>query len=512
MQRDALNVTWRHLIPSLMRSRWWLASGAYGVLVFASIAFGAVASAQASTEPLLGTWSGALRHAGDTQPITLRFALDEKKSLVVFLTQPEMKFYNLGPGPVERHGDEYQAPPLTFRLSPDRHAITGTMSFDGNDLTFDLAPGTAPPATAPEAQGGRVARPVWTFKTGGAIWSSPVLDDGIVYFGSTDGAVYAVRGDRGTLVWRTATKGWVMGRPTLNGASLYVLSDDGFLYKLAKHTGHLQWRFDTHGGGVKRDMPNPPTSIAYDYLTSAATVDDSTVYIGSADGTLYAVDGQTGRERWRCETKGIIRSTPAVADGRVFFGSRDNHVYAVDAKTGTVKWTFDTRREVVSLPLVVAGTVYIGSRSSNLYALDAATGAVRWTFFYWTSWVESSARMRDGLLYIGSSDFQQLFALDAASGKKVWSFDTRGSTWSSPAVADKAVYIGAVGIPHLGYIDHHGAFFAVDRSSGRGLWHYPMRPIPGARVYGVASSPAVDRGLVFFGGLDGRFYAFRADG
>jgi len=31
-------------------------------------------------------------------------------------------------------------------------------------------------------------------------------------------------------------------------------------------------------------------------------------------------------------------------------------------------------------------------------------------------------------------------------------------------------------------------------------------------TYGVASSPAVDHGLVFFGGLDGTFYAFRQGG
>jgi outer membrane protein assembly factor BamB len=74
------------------------------------------------------------------------------------------------------------------------------------------------------------------------------------------------------------------------------------------------------------------------------------------------------------------------------------------------------------------------------------------------------------------------------------------------------VYIGAVGIPHLEYIDHHGAFFAVDRATGKTVWRYPMSEIRNSRTYGVASSPAVDHGLVFFGGLDGTFYAFRQGG
>jgi outer membrane protein assembly factor BamB len=125
--------------------------------------------------------------------------------------------------------------------------------------------------------------------------------------------------------------------------------------------------------------------------------------------------------------------------------------------------------------------------------------------------VESSARIRDGILYVGSSDYQQLFAINAASGKPVWNFDTDGSAWSTPAVTDQRVYIGAVGVLNYYLIKHHGGFFAVDRATGKVVWRYPMSVVPGSPTYGVASSPAVDHGLVFFGGLDGTFYAFHAD-
>jgi outer membrane protein assembly factor BamB len=165
---------------------------------------------------------------------------------------------------------------------------------------------------------------------------------------------------------------------------------------------------------------------------------------------------------------------------------------------------------VVSSPLVVGNTVYIGSRSSDLFAFDAATGKVKWKFFYWSSWVESSAHARDGVLYVGSSDFQQLFAIDAATGKKLWNFDTDGSAWPVPAVTDKRVYMGTVGVLDY-FIPHHGGFFAVDRATGKEVWRYPFGVVAGKDTYGVASSPAVGNGLVFFGGLDGTFYAFRTD-
>jgi len=474
-----------------------------------ALRFGISASAQTTSDPILGAWSGQLRHDGETQRMALRFELDDKKALVVSFDQPDMKFYNLGPGPVEKHGDEYTAPPMTFRLTPDGKKIVGTMSFDGNDVSFELTPGTPPVPEAAKPFEGRIAQPVWTFKTGGAIWSSPAVDGSSLYFGSNDGNMYALKADNGKSLWEKKTGGWVMGRPTIEGEYLYVLSDDGFLYKLGKKTGKTVWQFDTHGGGVKRDMP--PNASALDCLGASATVAGYTVYIGSGDKNFYAVDTKTGREKWRFETKDIIRSTPAVAGGTVFFGSGDHNVYALDAKTGTLKWKVDTFREVVSSPLVVDGTVYIGSRSSNLYALDAATGQTKWKFFYWTSFVDSSTTMRDGILYVGSSDYQKLFAIKAADGKKVWDFDTEGSSWSTPAVTDKLVYVGAVG-SKSDYMTHYGAFFAVDRATGKLVWRYPMSELSNYPTYGVASSPAVDHGFVYFGGLDGTFYAFRQGG
>jgi outer membrane protein assembly factor BamB len=493
--------------PGRQYARVTLAGWLLAVLTLAGIA-----PAQSASHPLVGTWIGDMTHDGQRQPMALRFALDDHHALVAWFSQPEMHFYDLGPGPVEQHGDTYSTPPMTFRLGPDQRTISGTMSFDGNELTFALVPGPAPIRPAPRPAEGRVARPLWTFKTGGPIWSPPAVDAGTVYFGSNDSAIYALRADRGTLVWRVKTGGWVIGRPTISGGALYVLSDDGLLYKLASGTGKTEWTFDTHGGRLKRELPNPPDHLDYDYATSAPTVVDGVVYVGSADKRLYAIDAASGRERWHFQTGDLVRSTPAVAGGHVYFGSRDHTVYAVDARTGTLTWKYDTQREVVSSPLVDHGVVYIGSRNSNLYAFDAATGAIRWKFFYWTSFVESSARIRDGVLYIGSSDGQQLFAIDAATGKQVWDFGTDGSSWSTPAVTDELVYIGAVGIPRLDYIDHHGALFAVGRATGKCVWRFPMSPNPSYRTYGVASSPATDDRLVYFGGLDGTFYAFQKDG
>jgi outer membrane protein assembly factor BamB len=422
----------------------------------------------------------------------------------LYFILPEGNIDSFGPLHYTLQDDGYKADGLyfhyKFRLSADQKQITGTLSFDGNELPFELKRGKLA-ATSPDADEGRVAQPTWTFMSGGPIWSSPAFADGDVYFGSDDGKLYALEAKSGKALWQFKTGGPVFGSPAVEGDAVYVLSDDGFLYKLDRTSGRTRWRFDTHGGGVKRE--------AYDRLASRPAVVGDVVYIGSADDRLYALDAATGTEKWHAQARDTIRSSAAVADGRVFFGSSDGNVYAVDAGSGALLWQYDTFKPVVSSPLVSDGGVYIGSRNANFYAFDAATGRVKWRKFYWTSWVESSAHVRDGVIYVGSSDYEQLFALAAKDGRELWRFDTHGEAWPDPAVTDKFVYTGSVGYSSF---PRRAGFYAVDRATGHAVWRYPMAATLPPLGGGVASSPVVGDGLVFFGGLDGVFYAFREDG
>jgi outer membrane protein assembly factor BamB len=71
------------------------------------------------------------------------------------------------------------------------------------------------------------------------------------------------------------------------------------------------------------------------------------VYFGSFDNHLYAVDAETGQEKWRFTSGGEETSSPSVAGGVVYFGSHDQHLYAVDIHTGEEKWRFQTGNWVV---------------------------------------------------------------------------------------------------------------------------------------------------------------------
>lgn len=105
----------------------------------------------------------------------------------------------------------------------------------------------------------------------------------------------------------------------------------------AARTGH------DHTGTGPRDVVQVRWRSAVDERGFASpAVVDGTVYVGSHDATVYAIDATDGTQQWQFETEGVVFSSPAVARGRVYVGSRDTNVYALDAETGGRHWRFET--------------------------------------------------------------------------------------------------------------------------------------------------------------------------
>jgi hypothetical protein len=94
-----------------------------------------------------------------------------------------------------------------------------------------------------------------------------------------------------------------------------------------------------------------------------------TVYFGSVDTYVYAVDAATGKEKWKFETDRWITSSPAVAEGIVYIGSLDSRLYAVDAFNGKEIWRFKTDGQIGASPVLAYNLIFITSGDSHLYAL-----------------------------------------------------------------------------------------------------------------------------------------------
>jgi outer membrane protein assembly factor BamB len=222
----------------------------------------------------------------------------------------------------------------------------------------------------------------WRFETGEDVNNVPALnsDASVVYFVSNDDNLYAVNTADGTERWRfaiLAESGEINSSPTVNPSdgTVYVGSDDKNIYALkpaareADPTGvgglnaaAGEWQFNP---GTGADIESSPT-FAIDPIDG-----NPTIYIGSDDGNVYAINANTGMEKWRRNTGGQVISTPAVdLDGTIYVGSDNDNVYAINPG-GSVKWFFPTGGQVRSSPAIGDdGFIHIGSADTNFYTIS----------------------------------------------------------------------------------------------------------------------------------------------
>jgi outer membrane protein assembly factor BamB len=459
---------------------------------------------------LAGAWAGTLTHAGETEPFALEIEPGTDGKVLLRMSVP---IAHLDRAPIGRVAAEIRDREVRlgpFRFHYDREG--GTLS---GKAPRDLVPvyeipmtlrrvdrfevPSRPPLPAP------LAAPVWTFEAGSALWAGATFADGTVYAGGQDGQLHAVDARTGRRRWSFRAGGPIRTRATAAGGDVYFQADDGYLYRLSAASGEERWRVRVVEKPIER-LPFDDPKSRYDRFGSDVTAADGRLYLGTHDGKVLAFDPARGERIWEFTSGDSVLAAPAVDGTRLFFGSFDGHVYALEASTGRLLWKRDTRGAVVSTPAVAGDRVVVGNRAYDLLGLDARTGEPAWTRYVWFSWVESSATVRDGVAYVGSSDAAAVYAFDARTGERRWKTDVFGWAWGQPAVTGSRVYAGTSS--QKGYLAGHAALVvAMDRATGRPAWHYLAEP-PASGPYGFPGSPAVGESLAFVTGLDGRVYAF----
>ena len=253
----------------------------------------------------------------------------------------------------------------------------------------------------------------WGFESGDMYVSSPVVVDGLVLVGSGDGHLYALDAASGKGKWRVQTGGRVRSSPAVSDGIVYVGSMDGSVYAAELATGALRWRFDTEG----RSLSSARFGYDRKSVQSSPAVADGLVYIGARDGSLYAIDAATGKQRWRADHGGSwVLGAPAVWDGKVFAGSSDSRfLHAVDARSGRELWRLPTPGTAWSSPAIAGSTLYCADTSGLVYALDARTGRKLWDYQISPGILASPVPVDGAVLIAGGSD-GILYALGAGGG------------------------------------------------------------------------------------------------
>jgi len=254
---------------------------------------------------------------------------------------------------------------------------------------------------------------------------------------------------------------------------------------------------------------------------SGAEVADGSLFVGSEEGRLIAVNIADGSHQWSEPLKmpkaaggfgcalptggggcaaapaGVaIYGTPAVAGDLVYIGGYNGKIYAFDSSSLDTRWIYPREgnlQPIVGGAEVAQGMVYISSCGGTVYALDAATGNKQWEFQAEDK-IWSTPAVEGNMLYIGSFD-KKLYALDATDGSKKWEFETGGGIASTPLVNDNTVYIGS--------FDRH--VYAVDATNGSLRWQTKFEA--GNWFW---AKPVAYNNVIYAGCLDHKVYAIDA--
>lgn len=144
------------------------------------------------------------------------------------------------------------------------------------------------------------------------------------------------------------------------------------------------------------------------------------LYISTSKG-LYALDNDTGVEKWVYPTELPLGNSPTVKDGIVYVGGFDHNLHAIDAHTGEGLWKFSASAGFDTNPLVVGDKVFAGNRDGYFYAINTngpLAGQLAWK--YQTQGpIHFSAAFKDEVVYFASDD-SHAYALNAQSGTLVW--------------------------------------------------------------------------------------------
>jgi outer membrane protein assembly factor BamB len=268
---------------------------------------------------------------------------------------------------------------------------------------------------------------------------------------------------------------------------------------------------------------------AKDAVEGAAAIADETVYVGAADELLYALDLQSGRQKWAYKA-GPFKAPPSVHKGAVYVGDQDGIFHCVDAATGAKRWSFETGSEisgganfagdtilfgsgdeqlyclsgdgkpkwkfrvpggpVLGTPVIVGDRTFAAGCDSTLHVIDVARGTELATLSLGGQ-VGATAAVVGDHLYVGTMS-SQFLAIDWKKPAIDWTFEAERRPqpfYASAAVTDKLVIVGS----------RDKNVQALDRQTGKPVWSFPTRDK-------VDSSPVVVGQRVYVGSNDGHLY------
>lgn len=238
--------------------------------------------------------------------------------------------------------------------------------------------------------------------------------------------------------------------------------------------------------GLDRDrIKNLKLKWAFGFPGAAATYGqptsvDGKLFIGSEDGTVYALDSATGCMWWSFKASATVKTAISVGEKgtTAFFGDTNGFVYAVKVADGSVVWKSHPdphpAARITGSPLLVGTRLYVpissgeeGSAADPNYpcctfrgsvvALDTASGKQIWRAYTIASAPKATTKNALGVQYWGPSG-SPIWSTPTADVKRHAIYVSTGNNYSDPPT------------------DSSDAVIAFDMNSGKKLWSRQFTP------------------------------------
>lgn len=256
--------------------------------------------------------------------------------------------------------------------------------------------------------------------------------------------------------------------PVIANQHLYIADADGSLTAMDATNGKNLWEVSTLKGSSgfwSRGKDNVQ-------ITGGPGYGENTVFLGTNEADVIAVDANSGEELWRSTLTSEILSAPQRANNIVVVRTLDGKVFALDGKNGKRMWIYERATPNLTLrgtskPVIYNGVVLAGFDAGRLAALDLNSGRLMWEARITTARgsnpielmvdIDADPLVVNGIIYVAS--FQgQVAAVQLESGRILWTRDT--SSFSNISVDDNYLYLS----------DEDSHVLAYDRYSGNSVW------------------------------------------
>lgn len=324
-------------------------------------------------------------------------------------------------------------------------------------------------------------------KTNDEVRSTPVVVGNNVFIGNHNtGDVYSYNLINEKMNWQNKAPNWIHSEIIHFNNQLFVGFGNRFFQKdgtrgtgksglmsLDPSTGDILWTFETKG----EVMPTP-------------AIYDNTAYITTGDKHLYAIDPESGKEKWRLELNHVVSmSSPNIKDGILYVGAGRPSPYtffAIDLTKKEVLWKTEFQDVYAGLddvpPAIFNKLVFTTAIESSgvksslkdeydahgvkgaykqaikiviggfinkpalelpkhmIYAMDTESGNVVWKDSLGTGQMVPNNKSGAPIIYedkvfVGSPITKTFYSYDARTGKQLWSY--KNDVNKAPPVADK---------------------------------------------------------------------------